>query len=94
MAVEALKSNDGPASKLAALAYETLAEVMVSSPFPASRVTAARAIIDLANAEQARDSANAPTGKKAAAMVAAHKTATAPTDGWGDDLVKPAARAN
>ena len=90
--VEKLHQPTGPASSLVPLAYATLMHVMEKSLTDSPRVTAALKIIDLAKAEQA--SANAPTGKKAAMIDAAHGVATTPTDGWGDDLMAPGSRAN
>lgn len=56
------------AADLVAKAYATLEDVMDNSPFPAPRVTAARAVLDLARAE-AEDAK--PNGKKAVRQAAA-----------------------
>lgn len=92
--VEDLKTNETPASRLLDLAYLTLSDVMDNSPFPAPRVTAARAVIALAIAEQARALGTVETGKKAQAAAAAHKIVTAPSPKWGDALIAPAEVAN
>lgn len=66
------KSNSGPASGLVGEAFATLRDVMAHSPFPAPRVTAARAIIELAKAEREEAEGAAPAGKKAQAKANAH----------------------
>lgn len=53
-------------------AFAALRDVMANSPFPAPRVTAARAIIDLAKAEREESEGAAPAGKKAQAKATAH----------------------
>lgn len=65
------------ATALLAKAYATLEDVMDNSPFPAPRVTAARAVIDLAMAETAPASSKAAgvLGKKEAAKAAAKSMA-------------------
>ena len=85
-----------PASDMVQDAYAALQDVVTDREVPASaRVAAARVIIDLAKTEQAHAvGESAPAGKKAAANEAARAVATAPTDGWGDDLMLPGARAN
>ena len=65
--IEAIASTGaGPASALVTKAFATMVDVMDNSPFPAPRVTAARAIIDLAREERiaAASGVSAP-GKKA-----------------------------
>ena len=77
-----------PASDIAPAAYAALQDVVTDRNVPASaRVAAARAILDLARAEQASDSAEAPTGKKAQAAQAAQNVVTTPNDEWGTDLM-------
>lgn len=64
-AVRSAPRNDRSASDLLAKAFATLEDVMDNSPFPAPRVTAARAIIDLAKDEEAERSGKASgTGGK------------------------------
>lgn len=70
-----LPPEENPASSRVRLAYETLEDVMQNSPFPAPRVTAARAIIDLAKEEQARADSST-LGKKKQAKVTAEARAT------------------
>jgi hypothetical protein len=70
------KSNEGPASGLVWEAFATLRDVMANSPFPAPRVTAARAIIDLAKEERAEAEGSHPTGKKAQAKAKAQAAAS------------------
>ena len=67
------ESSGGPASALMSRAFATLQDVMVKSPFPAPRVTAARAIIELAQAEKAEAEAPRVGGKKAQAQARAEK---------------------
>ncbi|KQT13982.1 hypothetical protein ASG40_19325 [Methylobacterium sp. Leaf399] len=56
------------AADLVAKAYATLEDVMDNSPFPAPRVTAARAVLDLAREESDKSNLN---GKKAVRQAAA-----------------------
>lgn len=71
-----------------ARAFATLDDVMDNSPFPAPRVSAAKAIIDIARSE----GDGADKGKKAQAAEAA-KGAGAGT-AWGDDLMSDEPRLN
>ncbi|WP_156465594.1 hypothetical protein [Methylobacterium sp. Leaf106] len=59
------------AADLVAKAYATLQDVMDNSPFPAPRVTAARAILDIARDEKAEKAGTG--GKKAERQAAAEK---------------------
>ena len=70
------ESTLSPAAELMPLAYATLADVMDNSPADASRVSAAKAIIELARAAEAeaREAAGT-TGKKAQAQAAAEQHA-------------------
>lgn len=87
----------GPASALIWEAYAALREVMSCSPFAAPRVSAAKAIIELAKAERAeragREGDMPASGKKAQTEQAAIRTATTPNEEWGSDLMSPV-RAN
>lgn len=70
--VDSLRAIAGPtkAADLVAKAYATLEDVMDNSPFPAPRVTAARAVLDLAREEEEAQKASA-SGKKAQRQAAA-----------------------
>lgn len=70
----ALPLEENPASARARLAFKTLDDVMINSQFDAPRVTAARAIIELAKEEQAR-AASAGLGKKEQAKMKAKELA-------------------
>lgn len=65
--------GDPMASALVAKAYETLSDVMDNSPYPAPRVTAARAVIAMAAREKAELAGQA--GKKERQAVAAERAA-------------------
>lgn len=66
--------TDLTAAALVAKAYATLEDVMDNSPFPAPRVTAARAVLDLARAEE--EAKAGALGKKAARQAAADEATT------------------
>ena len=73
--IQSMTENEGPASSLVSVAYATLLDVMDNSPFSAPRVTAARAIIDLAKAEKMAVSGGG-VGKKEQQQATASKMAT------------------
>lgn len=78
-------SEAGPASALVSEAYAALRAVMNGQESPSSRVSAAKAIIALAQREQAEMAWLGPAlGKKEAAAKEA-ETAGVGSD-WGDDL--------
>ena len=86
-----MRTSDGLASALVGKAFATMVDVMDNSPTSAPRVSAARAIIELAK-EEMLATAGGKLGKKEEQALAAVK-AGAGTD-WGDDLQAPPARAN
>lgn len=70
--------TEAPAMTLVHEAYATLADVMANCPLGAPRVAAAKAIIDIARAAEARQKqaqaeATGVTGKKAAAQAVAEE---------------------
>ena len=80
--------TNGPASALLFQAFAALQDVINNSQADAPRVSAAKAIIELANSERGGSPVLfTPIGKKAQALAAAAEVTTAPTDDWGDDLV-------
>lgn len=84
--IKEMRESDAPASGMIALAYETLKQVMAYGALDGPRVSAAKAIIELAKQEKA-ETANGPVGKKAEQAAAAQKVATEPVEGWGEDLM-------
>ena len=69
------EASDGPASALVGEAFAALRDVMNNSPYAAPRVSAARAIIDLAKLERAADRDGSPVGKKEIAKATAKASA-------------------
>lgn len=85
----------GPLSRavdLVDMAYDTLVEIMDGAETSAPRVSAARAIIELARAAAEKGDQTSREGKKAAAQREALRAGVG--SDWGDDLRPPGTRAN